>query len=72
MNKQGDEQQGFVEALFVYAFIVILLCKHEPWLWWGGKGKDVEEEEEKKKHRLKLQSDSDIPSAPTMMHAPET
>lgn len=32
MNKQGGEQQGFVATLFVYAFIVILLCKHEPWL----------------------------------------
>lgn len=47
MNKQGGEQQAFVATPFVYAFIVILLCKHEPWLVAVlRRGKKKQEEEE--------------------------
>lgn len=53
MNKQGGEQQGFVATLFVHAFIVILLCKHKPWLVAKlGRKKKTEIEEEGKKKTL--------------------
>lgn len=72
MNKQDGEQKGFVATLFAYAFVVILLCKHEPWLVAVLRRKKKNHKLKKKNHRLKLQSDSDIPSAPTTMYAPET